>query len=218
MEGTVIPVLDGLNARRENLRETVLKIEHHLMANQGITKEQLTGIFSHPQALAQCREYLKNNFSHLPCIPIFSTAEAARRVALDLKTCGAIANRRAGEIYGLEILDTNISDVKKNLTRFIVINRTIPAPTGRDKTSLAFSLEHRPGTLAKILGLFAQADINLTKIESRPSRKVMGEYIFYVDFEGHVSNSHIKKLLKVVRKHASYLSVLGSYPMCPAEP
>jgi prephenate dehydratase len=216
LEGTVIPVLDGLSAFPEVKisGEAVLKIEQHLLVSPGVKKEQLTGILSHPHALAQCREYLKKSFPHLPCNALSSTAEAARRVAMDLNTCAAIGNKRAAEIYGLEILAENISDIKENYTRFIILSRNIPGPTGKDKTSLAFSLEHKPGTLAQTLVLFSAAGINLTKIESRPSRKVLGEYIFYLDFEGHVDDSHVEKVLAEVEKHATSLTIMGSYPKC----
>ncbi|MEL7567283.1 MAG: prephenate dehydratase [Dehalobacterium sp.] len=214
LEGTVTPVLDGLTSYPNIIisGEVLIKIEHHLMVSPGSRKKQLTGIFSHPHALAQCQEYLRKNFFHLPCQPLSSTAEAARRVALDLNSCAAIGNKRAAEIYGLEILERNIGDANENYTRFIVLTKEIPEPTGKDKTSIAFSLEHKPGTLSNTLVSFAQAGINLTKIESRPSRKVMGEYIFYVDFEGHVQDLPVKEVLKEVRKHTTYLSVMGSYP------
>lgn len=214
LEGTVTPVLDGLTSY-PNIKisgEVLLKIEHHLMVSPGLRKKQLTGVFSHPQALAQCQEYLRKNFPHLPCQPVSSTAEAARRVSLDLNSCAAIGNKRAAEVYGLEILEDNICDVPENFTRFIVLSKEIPEPTGKDKTSIVFSLEHQPGTLSHTLILFAQAGINLTKIESRPSRKVMGEYIFYVDLEGHVKDVHVKEVLKEVQQHTTYLSVMGSYP------
>jgi len=214
LEGTVIPVLDSLSAFPEVKisGEAVLKIEQHLMANPGLKKAELTGILSHAHALAQCREYLKKNFPHLPCNALSSTAEAARRVAMDLNTCAAIGNKRAAEIYGLEIIDANISDIKENYTRFIILSRNIPAPTGKDKTSLAFSLEHKPGTLAQTLVLFSEAGINLTKIESRPSRKVLGEYIFYLDFEGHVEDTSVEKVLQRMRQQTTSLWVMGSYP------
>lgn len=214
LEGTVTPVLDGLtNYPQVKISgEVLIKIEHHLMVSRGIIKNQITGIFSHSHALAQCQGYLRKNFPHLPCQPLTSTAEAARRVTLDLNSCAAIGNKRAAEIYDLEILEKNIGDVTENYTRFIVLTKEIPQPTGKDKTSIVFSVEHKPGSLADILVLFAEAKINLTKIESRPSRKIMGEYIFYVDFEGHVQDSHVEKLLKEVQKHTTYLSVMGSYP------
>lgn len=217
LEGTVTPVLDGLTLY-PNVKisgEMLLKIEHHLMVHPGIEKKEITGVFSHPHALAQCQGYLRKNFSRLPCQPVSSTAEAARRVALDLYSCAAIGNRRAAEIYGLAVLEESIGDVQENFTRFVVLTRKIAAPTGKDKTSLVFSLEHKPGTLAAILALFAQGELNLTKIESRPSRKVMGEYIFYVDLEGHVHDAHVSEVLTRAKQHTTYLSVMGSYPRKP---
>lgn len=214
LEGTVTPVLDGLtNYPQVKISgEKLIKIEHHLMVSPGLKESQITGIFSHSHALAQCQAYLRKNFSNLPCQPLASTAEAARRVTLDLNSCAAIGNKMAAEIYGLEILEKNIGDITENYTRFIVLTKEIPQPTGKDKTSIVFSVEHRPGSLSDILLLFAQAKINLTKIESRPSRKVMGEYIFYVDFEGHIQNPPVDRLLTSVQKHTTYLSVMGAYP------
>lgn len=214
LEGTVTPVLDGLTSypQAKISGETLLKIEHHLMVSPGMRKEQLTAVFSHSHALAQCQEYLRKYFPHLPCQALSSTAEGARRIALELNTCAAIGNKRAAEIYGLEILEENIGDIQENFTRFIVITNKIPDATGNDKTSIVFSLEHKPGTLANTLVSFAQSGINLTKIESRPSRKVMGEYIFYVDFEGHVKDEKVQDVLREVKKETAFLSVMGSYP------
>ncbi|MCR6544436.1 prephenate dehydratase [Dehalobacterium formicoaceticum] len=214
LEGTVLPVLDGLTSFPE-LKiqgETLIRIEHHLLVKPGMKKEELTAVFSHTQALAQCRNYLREELPHLPCQAMSSTAEAARRVAFDLHTCGAIGNRKAAEIYGLEVLDDNISDAPENTTRFIVIGLEIPPPTGKDKTSLVLSLEHQPGSLSQLLILFAREGINLTKIESRPSRKVMGEYIFYLDFEGHITDERIQKVIKEAENYVTSLSIMGSYP------
>ncbi|MGI6677636.1 MAG: prephenate dehydratase [Dehalobacterium sp.] len=153
LEGTVLQVLDGLSAFPE-LKiqgETLIKIEHHLLVKPGIGKDQLTGVISHDQALAQCQNYLKLHLPHLPWRGVASTAEAARRIAIDLHSCAAIGNMNAAKIYGLEVFEANISDVPENTTRFIVLGGEILPPTGKDKTSLVLSLAHQPGTLAQLL-------------------------------------------------------------------
>ncbi|ATW25183.1 prephenate dehydratase [Candidatus Formimonas warabiya] len=214
LEGTVTPVLDGLTSYQDVKisGELVLPVQHHLLVNQGVKKDEITAVFSHSHALAQCQDYLRKRLPAIPCHAVSSTAEAARRVALELHSCAAIGNKRAAKIYGLHILEESISDGAENFTRFVILKKEITGPTGHDKTSIAFSLEHQPGTLASMLVLFAQAGINLTKIESRPSRKVLGEYIFYVDFEGHQEDEEVQRVLHQAKQHTTFLSVMGSYP------
>ncbi|MGI6713342.1 MAG: prephenate dehydratase [Bacillota bacterium] len=213
LEGTVIPVLDGLTNYPEVKisGELIIPIRHCLLAHPGKNINEITAVLSHSHALAQCREFLDKQFPSLPRHSVPSTAEAARRVALELNACAAIGNKRAAQIYRLHILAEDIGDTQQNFTRFIVISKEIPTPSKKNKTSIAISLEHKPGSLAGLLNLFAQAGINLTKIESRPSRKIMGEYIFYVDFEGHIYEEKIINILEKAEQYASHLTVMGSY-------
>jgi len=214
LEGTVTQVLDGLTCRPQVkiAGEILIPIRHHLLAVRGMNLKQLTAVFSHSHALAQCQKFLQEKLGSIPCYPVSSTAEAARRVSLELHSCAAVGNDRAASIYGLKILAKDIGDIPENYTLFIVIALKTPPPTGKDKTSIVFSLEHRPGSLSDLLNLFSQKGINLTKIESRPSRKIMGEYIFYVDFEGHEADNKVKDMLKDARSRTASITVMGSYP------
>lgn len=214
LEGTVTPVLDGLTSYPDVkiCGEFILPVSHHLLVTPGLNPDKITAILSHPHALAQCKKYLRENFSHIPYHHVTSTAEAARQVSLELHNCAAIGNKIAAHLYGLKILAKDIGDIKENYTRFIVLSKDTTLPTGNDKTSIVFTVEHTPGSLSQMLTLFAKAEINLTKIESRPSRKIMGEYLFYVDFEGHLFDAHIKEIITTAKQYATHLSIMGSYP------
>ncbi|MFQ5887372.1 MAG: prephenate dehydratase [Candidatus Hydrothermarchaeales archaeon] len=214
LEGSVGMTLELL--RRKDVKiagEMVVDIRHILMAMPGTKLDEVKEVISHPHALAQCKAYLKDlgvksrNFA--------STAEAAKEISMKgLKGVAAIAPRISAELYGLEILDAEIQDEEVNQTRFLMVANHDHKTTGHDKTSLILELsEDRPGALFEILKPFAEEKINLTKIESRPSRKALGDYIFYVDFEGHREDPIIKKVLDGLEKNTASMKVLGSYPM-----
>jgi len=193
--------------------ELVVDIHHTLMALPGTQLGEIEAVISHSHALAQCKGYLKNlgvksqNFA--------STAEAAKEISKkSLKRVAAIAPKISAKLYDLEILEDSIQDAEANQTRFLIIAKDDHAATGHDKTSLILELgKDRPGALFDILKPFADKKINLTKIESRPSRKALGDYIFYVDFEGHREDPVIKKVFDELEKNTAKMKVLGSYPI-----
>jgi len=191
--------------------EIVLKIDHCLIANKGTKFDDVKVIYSHPQALAQCRNFLEN----LNC-EIISTYDTAGSVKMikekRMLNAGAIASEKAAKIYGMEILSKNISDTPNNLTRFFVLSKNDAAASGNDKTSIIFSTKHVPGALYQVLGEFAKRGINLTKIESRPTKRQPWEYNFYLDFEGHRTEKRCTEAIESLRSKAVFVKVLGSYP------
>ena len=172
--------------------------------------DDITDVYSHSQAIAQCQEFISKNKIQ-PHYAV-STASAAKSILGD-KTKAAIGNSKAAEIYNLEIIKPNIQDLDNNETRFVVLSKKDHEPTNNDKTSIIFSIyEDKPGMLYKILGVFEKNHINLTKIESRPSKKGLGKYLFFVDFYGHRNDENIKEILSEIDNLTYFLKVLGSYP------
>lgn len=213
IEGSVNTTLDIL-AENENMKinaEIVLQIRHNLLVRKGTKLEEIELVLSHPQAIAQCGKYLRTRFQGVPAKAVTSTSEGARLVSNSEEKWSAISNSRAAEVYGLEILDKDIQDGENNRTRFVIISFEESKKTGSDKTSIVFSTEDRPGSLYRVLDIFNLWDINLTKIESRPAKNELGKYIFFVDIEGHYSDSDVKEALTMVNRKTSYFRLLGSY-------
>lgn len=212
IEGPVGITLDSL-AHKFDLKiykEIIIPINQNLMVNPGTTMEDIEDVYSHAQAIAQCREFILENKIQ-PHYAV-STANAAKSIVGD-KSKAAIGNIKAAELYGLEILKANIQDTSNNETRFVVLSKEDCRSTGRDKTSIIFSIyEDRPGSLYHILGIFEKDNINLTKIESRPSKQGLGKYLFFVDFYGHVVDAKIRNILCEIEENTYFLKVLGSYP------
>jgi prephenate dehydratase len=216
LEGAVAETLDFLvhTAKRSVIcGEVVLLIDHHLLAKPGVRAEQVNVITSMPQALAQCRGYIEKNFPAARVEAAMSTAAAVEDV-MNRNDAAAIGNRRAAAIYGAEILASQIQDRSPNHTRFVVVAPQDHATTGDDRTSLAFAFanEDRPGQLVGALQEFSSRGINLSKIESRPSRERLGTYIFLVDLAGHRTDAPLAEALAVVEQNCSFFRVLGSYP------
>jgi chorismate mutase/prephenate dehydratase len=190
--------------------EVIVKVEHCLIVNPGTDMNQIKSVYSHPQALAQCRSYLEK--AKWEIIPTYDTAGSVKIVKeRKLQDAAAIASHRAAEIYDMQILACDIADNKENYTRFFVLSKNDSPPTGKDKTSIIFSAKHEPGSLYHALGEFAKRGINLTRIESRPTKKTAWEYNFYLDFEGHRTESKCAEALKALEKYATFIKVLGSY-------
>ncbi len=212
IEGPVGVTLDLL-AQDYDLKiqkEIILPISHNLMVNKGVNLDEVDSVYSHAQPLAQCRIFLEK--LGLITHSTSSTAAAAKFIK-GKNNAAAIGNRRAAELYNLDIIKTDIQDFENNRTRFIVLGNNESQPTENDKTSIVFSLyEDRPGGLYEILGYFATENINLTKIESRPSKKGLGKYIFFIDFEGHCQDKVVKNILDTIKKNTPFLKLLGSYP------
>jgi prephenate dehydratase len=212
IEGPVGITLDSL-AHKFDLKiynEIIIPINQNLIVNPGATMSDIEDVYSHSQAIAQCQEFIQKNKIQ-PHYAV-STANAAKNIVGD-KTKAAIGNSKAAELYNLEILKANIQDTDNNETKFVVLSKEDHEPTGADKTSIIFSIyEDKPGGLYNILGIFQKNDINLTKIESRPSKKGLGKYLFFVDFEGHRNDVIIKNIIKEIDKNTYFLKILGSYP------
>ncbi|MBI5679691.1 MAG: prephenate dehydratase [Methanobacterium sp.] len=213
IEGPVGVTLDLL-AHDYNLKiknEIILPIRHNLLLNEGSSIMDIDLVYSHAQALSQCRKFIENMGAKPVATP--STSQAAE-IVKDKKNAAAIGTRRAAELYDLKIAASNVQDYSNNSTRFVVISKHDHVPTSHDKTSAVFSLiEDRPGGLYDVLGEFAKQNINLTKIESRPSKKKLGNYIFFIDFKGHHEDNEVKNILNTIKTKISYVKILGSYPI-----
>jgi prephenate dehydratase len=191
--------------------EVILHVRHQLLALSGTKLSDIKQVRSHPQALAQCEKFLKRN--GFEPVPGWDTAGSARDLANDpVPATAAIASALAGQLYKLDTLEPNIEDVTFNFTRFFVLGHDDPPRGDYNKTSLVFATRHRPAALYECLGEFAQAGLNLTKIESRPRRNRPWEPVFYVDFEGHWQDANCKEVLARLLQRASFVKMFGSYP------
>ncbi len=190
--------------------EIMLEISQNLLSKSGRMAD-VKKIYSHPQAKAQCRSWLERNFPGIPIINELSTAAAAKRVTKN-PSAAAVASELAATVYKLKFIEKGIEDNRRNVTRFLIIAKESPGKTGKDKTSIMFSIKDKPGALFLILRPFAKHKINLTKIESRPSKRKAWEYIFFVDMEGHIEQTNVMKAIKDVQKECLFFKVLGSYP------
>jgi len=215
LNGSVAETLDILihETTLRIQRELVLPIDHHLIVPPGTKREDISFIYSHTQALGQCRAYLDREFPKAHLEAALSTAQAVELAIARGRGHAAIASRRAAEVHGAEILESDIQDRPGNVTRFVVLGRGRAAPTGHDRTSIAFTFaQDRPGALSSVLHEFASRSINCTKIESRPTREVFGEYVFLIDFEGHEDDPDCAQALERIAPLCATLQVFGSYP------
>lgn len=215
IEGSVSETLDFLAFESNVLieREILLPIHHHLLGLHGSSVSEIKTIISHPQAFAQCRKNIRKIFKDINLEPAFSTADAARIVSERKEpSVAAIGNALAAQIYGLDILLKDISDYEENTTRFIVTSKELAKKTGYDKTSIiCFIGDDRPGKLLEILQEFSYRYINLTKITSRPTKKRFGEYLFFIDMEGHIDDEPVKSAINCLKCKLPSVKFLGSY-------
>lgn len=210
-EGVVAHTLDQLvESDLQIIAEIFQDIHHNLLSRSG-RAEDVQRIISHPQALAQCRDWLARHFPSVPVEEVASTAHAAIQAAGD-GALAAISSAMAKEVYNLQAVAVNIEDRSTNITRFVVIGKTSAPPSGDDKTSLVFSVQDKPGVLHRMLQPFARSRINLTKIESRPIKNKPWEYLFFLDLRGHREQKAVKKAIAGLEKNCSFLKVMGSYP------
>jgi len=212
--GSVGETLDALAWMDVKVRgEIVYRVKHYLLGNRGSTTKSIRRVLSHPQALAQCREYLRKRLPEAELVETASTAKAAEDVRrIGTVEVAAVGPKELAKIYGLRVLE-EVRGAEPNLTRFLCLSRGDSKKTGRDKTSIVFyTATDRPGILHEILGEFASRKINLTKIESRPSKKALGDYLFFVDLEGHRTDPVVREALEGVREKTAMLKILGSYP------
>lgn len=218
VEGSVNATLDALafDFDLSIEREIVLDIHHALVVSPGVALEDITGIVGHPQATAQCRKWLARNLPGRTITAANSNAEAVR-LAVATPGLAALGPSLAAELYGANVLVSDVEDFAGNQTRFLVIGREQAARTGQDKTSLALFLHRdKPGALLMILSEFAYGEINLTKLQSRPTKRALGDYMFFVDLEGHVDDENVQLALNCLRLKLRTVKVLGSYPRARA--
>jgi chorismate mutase/prephenate dehydratase len=216
IEGSVDPTLDLLIDFDVKIYGEILsRVSHDLLSKTSEARD-IQKIYSHPQALGQCRQWLRKNLPQIPLVETVSTAKAAKIASEDV-TAAAIATSFAGQLYGLKVLTSHIEDYSKNYTRFLVLSRKSRSPTGKDKTSILFSIPHTPGSLFRALETFSKKEVNLTKIESRPLKGRPWEYIFFLDFEGHVEDPNIDEAMTTLKKNTLFMKFLGSYPRSSLE-
>jgi chorismate mutase/prephenate dehydratase len=208
--GGVVETLDAfIDTDVRVCAEVQMAIHHNLLANCSLG--EIKTIYSKPEVFAQCRNWLSATVKEVQTVPVASTAKAAQMAAKEPKAA-AIGSTVAAELYGLKIVCENIEDTANNITRFLVVSQEDAKATGEDKTAILFSTAHKAGALADVLEVFKKYNINLTNIESRPSKKRQWEYYFFVDFTGHRTNEQVQKGLEEARKHCLQLSILGSFP------
>ena len=216
LEGAVTFTLDvligetGLFIRNE----LVIPIDHCLVVGDGTDMEEIRAVYSHPQALAQCRSFLDKCFPTAERMASLSTSAAVEQMQASDVPAAAIANRRAAELHDARIIATGIQDSPNNQTRFVILAPSDHAPTGHDKTSISFSFaDDAPGMMYSVIHELARRDINMTKIESRPTRETLGRYTFLIDAEGHREDALLKEALAAIEGQVTTFRVLGSYPV-----
>jgi chorismate mutase/prephenate dehydratase len=211
-EGAVGGTLDLLLASRLKIcGEVSLRIHQHLMSRVA-TLDAVRRVYSHAQSLAQCHEWLNRNLAGIERVPVTSNAEAARLAAAE-DGAAAIAGEAAAALYGLTVLGANIEDDPRNTTRFLVLGQHDAAVSGCDKTSLVCSAPNRPGAVHRLLEPLARHGVSMTKLQSRPARNGMWEYMFYIDIEGHQADPAVAAALNELGERASFVKILGSYPV-----
>lgn len=215
IEGAVTSTIDMLIFQEDLFiqAEVVMVIKEDMLVSQGYDEEAVLKILSHPQALGQCARFLKKHYPKSQLIPVASTAEAARMVAQGERGMACLAPSQAAKVYNLKTIHENVQDEKHNETRFVIVANKQPEMAALPlKTSIVFSTRHQPGELHRILDFLARWNINMTKIESRPSKRQLGEYVFFVDLEAK-SKKDLESARNMIEKQARYFKFLGSYPV-----
>ncbi|MDA8228162.1 MAG: prephenate dehydratase [Desulfitobacterium hafniense] len=213
-EGQVGVTMDTLGQTDQIyiIEEFVHPIDQCLLTHEPMSLTEIKRIYSHEQALGQCREFIETKLNHAEQIVCLSTAEAARKIASVRENWAAVGPRRAAQLYNLHCLVEKIQDMTLNATRFILVGHELTEMTGDDKTSLLVMTENSPGSLYRILQEFAIRNINLTRIESRPSKQKLGEYVFFIDVDGYVFSEQIQEVLWTLKQKQVSAKLLGSYP------
>lgn len=215
LEGAINVTLDVL-AKEDGLfvvAELIIPINLNLVAKKGTMAKDIKVVVSHPQPLGQCRDFLNRDFQAVIQMESNSTSKAAQSVAAGDGTYAAITSNIAAKIHGLEVLASNVQDAQNNRTRFVIVSKVLQKRTGSDKTSIVFSTDNRPGSLYKILDIFSLWDINMTKIESRPAKNILGQYIFFIDIDGHIEDQDVFDALTMIQRKTSFYKFIGSYPI-----
>lgn len=213
-EGAVNYTLDVfMESDLQICAQFTLRIENNLLAN--IPREAIRKVYSHPQVIGQCRQWLRHNLPAAEIVEVSSTTRAAELASTEAGAA-AIAGKMAAEVYRLEVLEASVQDSPNNTTRFLVIGHNASPPTGHDKTSLMFCVQDKPGALFSALEPFQRLGINMSKIESRPSKRKAWEYFFFVDIDGHAGEKLVAEALAELEKHCTFVKILGTYPQAGA--
>lgn len=210
-EGVITHTLDMfIESNLKICAEILLEISQCLLSKSPL--KEIKRVYSHPHAFAQVRQWLKSNLPAVEYIEVSSTAEASRRASIE-PSSAAIGSELAAQVYSLNIIYKGIEDRIDNYTRFLIIGSSLVSRSGNDKTSVMFSVKDKVGALYAMLSPFAKHNVNLTKIESRPSKNTIWEYIFFIDINGHIEDDNVKKAIDDLQKDCLYLKILGSYPV-----
>lgn len=214
IEGIVRETLDNLSSLKKEgikiLAETTMNIDHALLGYGN--KRDIKVIRSHPQALAQCKQYINANFADSVIEEAtLSTSAAVKSLIENDKHIAAIGSTLCAKMYSVPVIEENINDEANNKTRFILLGKFLSAPTGKDKTSITFSTENKAGALSKILTILDSYNINMSYIDSRPSKKELGEYVFYIDFEGHITDEKVQMAFADIKPLVKMFYIIGSY-------
>jgi prephenate dehydratase len=214
IEGAVNATMDLLisKVQLQIKGELIMNISENLLIKKGSDINNISMVLSHSQPIGQCRDYINTKFSKVAVKHTASTTEAAIEVANSKGDKAAIGSRVAARVYSLDIYESDIQDSDNNQTRFVIISKEDFKRTGKDKSSIAFTTEDKPGSLYRILDIFNLWDINMTRIESRPSKNKFGEYIFFVDILGHRDDEDLSNAITMVKRKCSFFKFLGSYP------
>ena len=216
LEGSVTDVLDLLihDSTLMIRAEVVIPIDHCLLVKPGTTLDALRMVFSHPQALGQCRKFIEGRLGGAQAVASLSTVSAVEDMKRSDRPAAAIAPKRSAELYDVEVLEEGIQDHPGNATRFVVLAPQDHPPTGDDKTSIAFAFkeEDKPGQIHMAMSEFASRGINLSRVESRPSKESLGRYVFLIDLDGHRSDTGVREALEAIDGFTSALKLFGSYP------
>jgi len=219
IEGSVNITIDELiRTETRIVGEIIVKIDHCLAVRPETTRNKIQTIYSHSQALSQCYHFVTSSFPDALLIPVESTSKAAELVAKGKKDTGAICSKQAALNNNLVVLAEKIQDYKDNKTRFLAVSKHRPKPANKNKTTLVIALpENKPGGLYSVLKEFADEQIDLTKIESRPTKKELGEYLFFIECIGHIQDQNLNKVLSSLSSKAAFFKALGSYPIAKEE-
>ena len=210
LEGSVGESYDLLYSTTLNaMGEIYHRIEHCLIGNGKL--EEVDTVYSHPQALGQCRDFIQKY--NMKTVPTYDTAGSVKIIkGINKTNVSCIASKAASQIYNVPLISENIANNLNNYTRFLILSKKINEETGNDKTSIIFSIKHEPSSLFRIMENFHNYSVNLTKIESRPTKSTNWEYNFYVDFEGHAKNPRLLQMLEKIKNETLFMKILGSYP------
>ena len=210
-EGAISRTLDLLLTKDLKICGEIILPVHHFCLSKNNNLKKIKTIYAHGQSLAQCHDWLMSNLPDIKKIAVMSNAEGARLASKE-KNTAAIASSRAADLFNLNVLYKNIEDEQSNSTRFLVLSTEDVKPSSNDKTSIVLATKNRPGAIAELVAPFAKNKVSMTKLESRPAKIGMWEYVFFIDIEGHQTKNSVKTALKIIESKASFMKILGSYP------